>query len=445
MALTGRYAAPLLAVLMTLGCGPAATPEPEWPPVVKQWYTRAQSSYARADQVDAHTSIQRALQADPQRPEVRLLAARISLADLDYGAVLKHTEGLATSDARGLRARAHWYAGEITQAADELEQLLMDPQVHDAWAEGVLQLARRGQGRRPFELKGSRLAVSEVTSGNRAALLVPLELNGQPVLGMISTGSPEVVVDSSGGREPSWVTLRFDHRLEVKDVPALTEDLSGISRELNRPVKVLLGVNLLRRLNATFDLLGQQFVARAYEPPPPPMATKLPVQYVRGGGMVVRSDIGAGSGSQSYSLFVDSRESFALALDEQAWERTGVAADRFMSVPGRSSLRQARLSQVRVGAYDVPSVAGVKGEDQQGLEQALGVDLDGRMGVGLLGTFRVSFGEGGRALWLEDLASALTPRETGDFDLGPSEPAPELAPEPPATEPASLPPAAPKN
>jgi hypothetical protein len=39
----------------------------------------------------------------------------------------------------------------------------------------------------------------------------------------------------------------------------------------------------------------------------------------------------------------------------------------------------------------------------------LGVDLDGRIGTGMLGSFRLTFTDRGRSLWLEDLASALTP------------------------------------
>jgi hypothetical protein len=391
------------------GCSPAAAVEPAWPPAAKEWYTRALASYAKADQSDAEMAIQRALQADPQRQEVRTLAAQIALANLDYPAVLAHTDGLTSADARGLRARAHWYAGELEAAAEDLEQLLSDPSVHDGWGSGVLQLARQGHGRAPFSIKkGSRLAVTELTpAAERQAMVVPLELNGQPVLGLLSTGSSEVVIDSAGGVDPSWVTLRFGGDFEIKDVPALTEDLSGVERDLKEPIKVLVGINLLRRLNATFDLMGRQFVVRSYEAPPPPLATKLPVQYVKGGGMVVRSRLGAGSSASNVALFVDSREDFSIALDEEAWKTSGVRPDSFIPVPGRSPLRQARLGVVRLGAFDIPSVPAWQGVESDLLEKALGTSLDGRLGSGLLGSFRVSFADGGRALWLEELAASL--------------------------------------
>jgi hypothetical protein len=391
------------------GCGLTVPAEPEWPAVLKQWYTRAFASYSKADSADADLAIERALHEDAQRPEVRLLAAQIALAKLDYPAVLAHTEGLRSPEAHGLRARAHWYAGELDAATEELELLLSDPQVRDPWAQGVLQLSRQGHGRSPFEIKGSRLAACELTSAANAAMVVPVELNGQPVLGLISTGSPEVVVDSAGVREPSWVTLRFDKRFEVKDVPVLTQDLSGISRELKRPIKVLLGVNLLRRLNATFDLIGQQFVVRSYDPPEPPAATRLPVQYLKGGGMVVRSSIGSAESAPAFSLFVDSAASFSMLLDDDAWKRTGTDADRFLPVAGSAGVKQARLNHVRLGAYTIPSVPALTGEASEPLEKVLGVDLDGRIGAGLLGSFRLTFTDRGRALWLEDLASALVP------------------------------------
>jgi len=61
-------------------------------------------------------------------------------------------------NARGLRARAFWYSGQLGKAADELERLLEDPEVKDPWAQGVVQLARSGEGREPFRVTGALLA-----------------------------------------------------------------------------------------------------------------------------------------------------------------------------------------------------------------------------------------------------------------------------------------------
>ena len=47
---------------------------------------------------------------------------------------------------------------------------------------------------------------------------------------MIATGSGEVVLDSNTRREAAWVNMKFGDRIEVKDVPALTHDLTAVSR-----------------------------------------------------------------------------------------------------------------------------------------------------------------------------------------------------------------------
>ncbi len=75
-------------------------------------------------------------------------------------------------------------------------------------------------------------------------------------------------------------------------MPALTQDLSGVSKQIGAPVKALLGVNLLRRLNATIDYSGWQFVVRSFSPPAPPDATRVDVAFIKGGGMVLRSSLG---------------------------------------------------------------------------------------------------------------------------------------------------------
>lgn len=414
--------------LAAVSCAPVQSPEPEWPPQAKQWYERARSSYRGLDADDAEQAIEKALRLQPERPEVKLLAARIALAQLEYEAALRHLQGVAGSDARAMRGRALWYSGQINEAAEELDALLTDPDVRDEWAAGVVKLARSGRGRSPFTKTGPNLAVVEMPRVASTAMIVPVELNGQPVLGLVSTGSTEVVVDSGGGREPSWVSLRFGQRIEVKDVPALTKDLSGMSRELDAPIKVLLGSNLLRHLNVTFDFLGRQFVVRNYEPPPPPVATKLDVQYIRGGGMVLRSEIGTEADPPRFSLFVDSGSSYPIVLDDSAWSRTSVAPTQRAAVPGKAGITQARLPQVKLGAYGMRDVTALSGVPFDELERVLDIELDGLIGSGVLSAFRVTLADRGKTMWLEDMPAPMPP--PSDEALPPS---PELElPAPPA-------------
>jgi hypothetical protein len=345
---------------------------------------------------------------------VRVLAARIALSDLDFDRTLKLTKGLTSTEALGIRGRAFWYAGRVDEAAETLDQMMGDPDVRDGWAEGALKLARQGAGRKPFTLRGDMLAVTEMPRLNGTAMVVPIEMNGQPVLAMLNTSSPEVVIDSAGGRDPGWVSLRFAQRIEVKDVPAVTKDLSGLSRELNAPVKVLLGTNLLRHLNATVDFLGRQFVVRNFEPPPPPVATKIALRYIRGGGMVFRSSIGTDANAPEFALMIDTGSMFPLVLDEPAWTRTRFDLSLRRPLPGNNSVLQAPLPRVQLGAFGVPNVPAVSGVPFDQLEKVLDIELDGLVGTGLLSAFRVTFADGGRTMWLED-ASAL-PNDEGDLE-----------------------------
>ena len=119
--------------------------------LAQKWLDRTKASYATVDLDDASDAAKSAMQAAPNDVEVRTWAGRVALARLDYAETVRLLKGVNTTDARGLRGRAKWYAGEIDQAADELESMLQDPEVHDGWAKAIAGLARRGAGRKPFQ------------------------------------------------------------------------------------------------------------------------------------------------------------------------------------------------------------------------------------------------------------------------------------------------------
>lgn len=421
-------------------CSGALGAGADWPPLGKKWFDRAESSFRQGDMEDARLSIDNALRVLPDREEPRVLSAKIALADLEYDRAVAALRGIESSEARSVRGRAHWYAGEVDRAADELEKLLADPEVRDPWAVEISRLARLGAGRKPFEVSGGLLAVTEMPRAGTTALIVPLELNGEPALGLIATGTAEAVIDSSGGAGPSWVSLRFGERVEVRDVPALAKDLSGISRQVNAPIKILLGVNVLRHMRPTFDFAGGQFVVRTFDPPPPPVATTVRLSYVRGGGMLLRGAFGPDQGAPTCSFLIDTALAFPVALDEGGWKKAGVEQASLQPVPGAAGLRQGVLPFLRIGAFDMPGVPGLAGDSAvKEREDGLGIEIDGLIGSGLLASFRVTLTDGGRTLWLEDL-----PRETMQQSLGLEAPAdsleePEQGPRdgegPPAAEP----------
>jgi len=452
-------ASALLIPAALAGCG-GSYGGAEFPPTAKRWYERGEKSYRTGDLEDAQVSADNALRAAPDRDETRLLSARVALALLDYDRSLSVLKGMNSTEARSVRGRAFWYKGDLPHAADELGLLLQDPEVKDPWAVDIVKLARSGAGRKPFEMSGGLLAVMDMPRTGTAAMVIPLEIDGEPTLGMIATGTAESVVDAAGGRQPSWVSLRFAERVEVRDVPVLTKDLSGISKQVNAPIKILLGVNLLRHIRPTIDFAGGQFVVRSYDPPPPPSATTLRLSYARGGGMLVRGALGTGDTPPAGSFLVDTTVTYPMMLDLGGWKKAGITPQMLSAVPNSTSLRHGVIPSLRLGAYDVPHVPGLEGEGAvKERERGLGIEIDGLMGSGLLATFRVTLIDGGRSMWLEDLPrEALQPPPTitlpADVDLpleeeSDEEAAPDPKPSGPGakssagSKPGTAPPAAP--
>jgi hypothetical protein len=415
-------------------CGPARSPSASSrAPLAQKWLDRAKASYGQADMDDAWDSAKSAMQAAPGDLEIRTWAGRVALARLEYAQTLQLLKGIDTTEARGLRGRARWYAGEVDAAADELEAMLQDPEVHDGWAKAIAALARRGSGRKPFRLNGGLLAVSEMPRiPGSPALVVPLEIDGEEGLALVATGTAEVTLDSAARKEPSWVSLRFGGKIEVKDVPAMVQDLSGISRQFGMPIKALLGVNLLRHVNVTFDYIGGQFIVRNFTPPIPPQATRIAASYVKGGGMVVKSAFSADKNAPSAALLLDSSMLYPLALDEGGWKKAGVELAKLEPMPQETKLKRGTVPFVRLGAFDIPQVPAVFGTPINEIEKGVEIDLDGVVGSGLLAAFRVSMTDDGRAMWLEDLPMPQ--------NLAPSNNPPPGAAPPTLVPPGGLPP-----
>jgi hypothetical protein len=432
-----------------LGCGPAAAPRsPARPAPAAQWLERAKASYRAADFDDAHDASSQALALVPKDSEIREMAAKIALVRLDFADAIRLTEGLEGSSARAIRGRAFWFAGDVEHAADELEAVLADPAVKDPWAREVAGLARRGSGRRPFEMDGGLVASVEMPRALEkvslgAASVVPCELDGERVLALIATGSSEVLIDSTSRREASWVSLRFD-RVEIRDVPALVQDLSPISRQLGVPVKVMLGTQLLRHAHVTVDRRGDQFVVRRHDAGTPPEASRVPLYYVRGGGMVVRATFS--SHEDDYiPLLVDTSRQFPLFLEDATWKKAGVDVHSLTPVAGASgNVRQGTVPMFRLGGFDLPKLPGVAGVDLKEVTQGLDIDLGGIVGADLLAFFRVTLADEGRFMWVEPdptlLAPAAMPPSGEPLSQGApaaSEPPPRRSPPADSAPPAS--------
>jgi hypothetical protein len=411
----GRWGALILVALC--GC-PTAQSAYDRSPRAQKWFDRAEREFAAADIDAAHDSVRKALDMAPEDPELRLLAARVAIARLELTESLRLLQGLTGTEAHALRSRAYWYDGELEKAAAELDRLLDDPDVDDPWAKQISKLAHRGSGRKPFDIAttNGQLEVVEMAKVVNAPLyIVPIELDGEQALALVATGMSEVMIDSSTRAEPSWVSLRFGERFEVRDVPALTQDLTSFSMKLGAPIKALLGAHLLREINATLDLPGRQFVARAFSPPPPPVASRVDVWYVQGGGMV----LGGSFGDESHTrLYVDSMMEYDLALDRSGWKKVGIDVSTLKPINGKNDgLKGGPVPLVQLGAFQLPQLAAVYGPVDY--DARLKVDVDGAVGAGLLGNFRLTFTDAGRVLWVEQRPAVAPPPR-----MAPGAPAP---------------------
>jgi hypothetical protein len=429
-------------------CGPPGggqgAQHPARSPVVEEWFTRAQKSFRAGDVDDARDAIKHALEGAPKDQDLLLLSARVSLAKLDYSDAIKAATGIDTTEAKSVRGRAHWYAGDVDQAADELEAMLEDPKVKDPWARDVAQLAREGAGRHPFELDGGIVAltpmpteIGDVPLGE--ALVVPCELEGEPILALVATGSSEVFIDSNQRKDPAWVSLRFAGRIEVRDVPALTQDLSPLSHQLGVPIKALLGVNLLRHAHVTFDRRGDQFVVRRFEPGPPPDGSRVPLSYVRGGGTTLRAGVTPKSDDDAPFLvdtarFIPNTPRFLqVALSDKLWKLSGVETGKLMPLPDSPTIRRGPLRTFRVGGFDLAGMPGLEGYDLSDVQQNVDIDLGGIVGAMLLSFFRVTFADEGRFIWIEPdpLLLAPPPPPPGSAPPGAgAPPGPPMVPDP---------------
>ncbi|MBL9024708.1 MAG: tetratricopeptide repeat protein [Myxococcales bacterium] len=404
---TAALALFLAGSLALAGCAGAAQVGPDRSVPAEKWLKRAQTDFSEGRIDEAHDAVSKALAAAPEDTEIKTLAGRIALTRLEFDETLRLLKDIPGAEARGIRGRAYWYRGDLGPAADELEALLEDPDVHDDWAKPIAGLARRGQGRTPFAISGAQVAAVDMANVNPAPFLViPIEVDGVQTLAMVSTGIADVVIDSATRAEPSWVSLRFGGSLEVSDVPALTKDLSGLSKELNAPIGALLGSSVLRRVNATMDYAGHQFVARAYAPPPPPHATRIPLYYARGEGMMMSTPIGTTNGSAA-SLFVDSALRFPIALDERGWVKAGVLPKDLSPVEAAPDLKEGIVPLLKLGSFELRKVPGVLGDGGMttpiaDIEKGFKQDLDGVLGAFILANYRLTLADGGRTMWLED-------------------------------------------
>lgn len=373
------------------------------PPLALKWYERASASLRKLDVENAEVAIANSVKVAPANPAIKLLAAQIALSQLRFDEAIQALEGLSSRSAQLLMARALWQSGQLERVTPLIERLMVERQPSEVWLQSIAELTRSGSGREPFRLTGAKLAVLEMLQVPQPTLVIPVELNGEEVLAMIATGSSEVVLNAKQG-QPAWISLRFGQKLEVKDVPAFSADLSSLTKRVGAPIRLLLGVDLLRRLNVTFDFHASQFIARSEAPAAPPGVGRIAVSYLMDGRMAMRSQLQEDPNAEFAALLIDTQQLVTLSMGNSGWQKAGLDPKTFEPVAGQSELRQARIPRFGLGTFDIPGVPGVFGLPRAQAGKA--IEIDGTMGSTLLAEFRVSMADGGRTLWLEAMPQA---------------------------------------
>lgn len=160
--------------------------------------------------------------------------------------------------------------------------------------------------------------------------------------------------------------------------------------------------------------------------------------------MILGSQLGAGSDGRA-SLFVDSTVRFPLALDERGWLKAGVSPNDLSNVPVEGmKIKQGMVPSLRLGAFELKKVPGVLGPQVSEIESGLSFDVDGIIGVPVLAMYRLTFGEAGRVVYLEDDSELRRLLEDMDGQGAPVGPGPinDVVPPLPGT-PSVLPPVVP--
>ncbi|MGH7282389.1 MAG: hypothetical protein ACRELY_12745, partial [Polyangiaceae bacterium] len=150
--------------------------------------------------------------------------------------------------------------------------------------------------------------------------------------------------------------------------------------------------------HSTFDRRGDQFVVRKEDPPAPPDASRLPLWYVRGGGMLLRGSLAK---DEKATFLVDSSQPYFIALSDPLWKMSGVDAKAIQADPTRPDVRGAQLPLMRLAGFELPQVPALSSAALNNAQAGVDVDLGGVIGASLISAFRVTFGDEGRFIWME--------------------------------------------
>ncbi|MBI2894310.1 MAG: hypothetical protein HYY06_12225 [Deltaproteobacteria bacterium] len=362
-----------------------------------RWTGRAEAAWSSGDFARASSGFDRAVQADGSLVRARVGKARSLLAEGDATAAAELLAGVDDPGAKALRALA-LYQGSLPGAAGALEELAPTK----GYPRDALALTRALRSRRPYQVEGARAAIPLLTDLPLPA--VPAVADGTMVRMLVDTGASETVVDRTiaarlhfEGRHGVIGTLELGS-IVVRNVPAVSRDLSQLGRSLGAPVTGVLGMRLLGLLHATIDYPSAWLALGAQGPDVRPAGTGVRVPYwlVDGQFLAVRA---RANEAPEGAFLVSGGGTFAVALSDEGLRAIGRREEELTREP--DGFARYPLSKLRVGGLEVTDVPAIHFVFPERLVSETGVHFAGVLSHAFLAQWRLSIDSDHRALVFE--------------------------------------------
>lgn len=377
--------------------GEPASSEEQGGALAARWTGRGEAAWSAGDLAKASAAFDRALQADGSLVRARIGKARALLAESDPAAAAEMLSGLDDASARTLRAQALFH-GSLPGAAGALEELAPTK----GFAHSALVLTRALRSRRPLQVEGRRAAIPLLTDLPLPA--VPAIADGAMTRMLVDTGAFETVVDRTIA---SRLGFEAGHgviaslalgSLVVRNVPAVSRDLSGLGRSLGAPVTGVVGMRLLALLHATIDYPSGWLVLGTQGPDLRPAGDGVRVPYwlVDGQFLTVRA---RADEAPEGAYLVSGGGTFAVALSDEGLRSTGRRPEGLEREA--DGFARYALSKLRVGRLEVSEVPAIHFVFPERLVAETGVHYAGVLSHAFLAQWRVSVDSDHRALVFE--------------------------------------------
>ena len=243
----------------------------------------------------------------------------------------------------------------------------------------------------------------------RRGNVVPCELDGERILALVATGSSEVLVDSNSRHEPSWVEpavrpRRGEGRAGPRAGPVAPRPGSSASPSRRSSAR---SCSATPTPPSTVAATSSSSAGRTRTPPPE--ASRVPLYYLRGGGMILRATVTAKDDDARPAAGRQLAPLPAAPAGHARGRRRASTCTSLVPLPDDPTIKRGMVPMFRVGGFDLAKMPAIEGVDLHELTAGLDIDLGGVVGADLLAFFRVTFADDGRFMWIEPDPTLLGP------------------------------------